>query len=198
MPELALIPLEGLVCRGRQIDLAWPRPEDYDRITALRNQASVRRWFTDDSPLDPQRNRQWLATGMRRPQEALFSLRWRTSDLWLGTLGWTDWNPAQGTALFGRVMLDAEALRAVPRQQAAGVALDAALGLRDFAFEHMALHQARTYCLAENILALRLNRRIGMQDERPGRRQRPDGSWVDTVEMRLNRETWLQLRHGHE
>lgn len=191
------IPTTGLLCTGDQIELHWPEAQELDAITLLRNRPAIRKWFTDPRPRDLDANRHWLQSGMQRPQEALLSIRWRQDQRFLGAVGWTDWQPAAGTAMFGRVMIVIEALQACQAQTGAeyvGVTLDAALSLRNFAFEQMQLNCGFTYCLAGNALALRLNRQIGMQETGHHQRQRPDGSLIDTVEMQMTRLDWLRLK----
>jgi RimJ/RimL family protein N-acetyltransferase len=134
---------------------------------------------------------------MRRGDEGLLSIRWSDSGAFLGTVGWSERDRAGRTACFGRLMVDRRALarlRGLIDPAYPGVALDAALALRDCAFERMELKEARTWYLEGNTLAARVNQGIGMARVGRGVRLRPDGSAVNTVELRLTRPRWLRLR----
>lgn len=89
----------GVLCEGQLVKLGWPEEWEFDAITALRNELHVRKWFLDSRPLDPQANREWLRTGMKRPYEAVLSIRWKEDDSFLGTIGWSDWNAVKGLSL---------------------------------------------------------------------------------------------------
>jgi len=187
------IPTEGTLTIGRRILLAWPKPEEFDCITELRNRPQVRRFFLDPRPIDAAVNREWLATGMRRGEEGLLSIRWVRSDAFLGTIGWTDWDRCLKTACFGRLMVDHHALRRLYKKvdpSYPGVALDAAMSLRDYAFDEMALKGMTTWYFEGNTLAARVNAAIGMVPLGLRSRLRPDGSSIRTVELRLTRRQW--------
>ena len=194
---IADIVTSGIVGEGELIALGWPEPNEFDRITTLRNTSDVRRWFLDDRPLDPVRNREWLASGMRRPFEGLLSVRWRADHTFLGTIGWSDWNPTTRAVWVGRLVVDIEALRrnrgVFPRDYK-GVASDAGDTLADFVFNVMGVDVVMTYVFAQNKLARHVNRYCGLKETGRGRRTRPDGSVVETIEMKATRADYEEVR----
>ena len=140
------IPLAGPLFPGRAVDLGWPEPHEYDRITALRNRPAVRERFLDPRPLDLERNREWLARGMRRPFEAVLSIRLRAGGAFAGAIGWSGYDRSAGTFEMGRVMVDTAAVlpyrdRLPPGYE--GVAADAGVAVRDYAFGRMGDHYER-------------------------------------------------------
>ena len=192
---------EGVLCESRTLSIGWPEPHEFDMITALRNKPEVRQCFLSDGKLNLDANRVWLETGMDRPKEALLSIRLKIDDSFLGTIGWTDWDPRQATASFGRLALDTVGLRKASCQLPhgyRGVALDAVSTLRDFAFRSMRLERLVTYFFAGNITAERVNRRVGMLYTSRGTRFRADNTPVETVEMFMDRRAWLRLQEEIE
>ncbi len=193
----ANIVTSGIVAEGELIALGWPEPNEFDQITSLRNTTAVRRWFLDDRSLDPVRNREWLASGMRRPFEGLLSIRWRADDTFFGTIGWSDWNPTTRVAWLGRLAIDIEALRrnrsSFPRDYK-GVVSDAGDTLADYVFGVMQVDIVMTYVFAQNKLARQVNRNCGLKETGRGWRTRPDGSDVETIEMKATRAEWEEFR----
>lgn len=202
-PRLQEYPVktEGVLCESRTLSIGWPEAHEFDMITVLRNKPEVRHWFLSDGLLDLEANRVWLETGMDRPREALLSIRLKVDDTFLGTIGWTDWDRRLATASFGRLSLDTVGLRKalckLPHGYG-GLALDAASTLRDFAFRSMRLERAFTYFFAGNVMAERLNRRVGMVYTSGATRFRPDNTSVEAVEMYMDRRAWLRLQEAHE
>lgn len=195
--KYAVVPISGVLCSRGELELGWPVETEFDAITALRNSESVRQWFLDNRPLEQASNRLWLANGMRRPAEALLSIRRACDGLFLGTIGWSQWSPECSTADFGRLALDRVALARVTssaRRTLRSIALGATIALRDFAFETMQLERATTSYIKGNVLAARVNERVGMLVNRRILRKRPDGQEVEMVELALERQRWLELR----
>lgn len=196
---LSVIPhfaTSGEVASGLGLILGWPEAEEFDRITELRNHASVAKWFLDSRQLDRDTNRNWLRWGMRRGEEGLLSIRWSDNGEFLGTIGWSGWNRERRAACFGRLMLDRRVLAQVGNRVPLGhpgIAVAAATLLRDYAFETMGLYDLTTWHFEENKLAAKVNTAIGMKFERKGVRLRPDGQCVGTIELRLIRQCWLEL-----
>jgi RimJ/RimL family protein N-acetyltransferase len=191
------IETSGILCESELLSLGWPEEHEFELITELRNKSYVRKWFLNDRVIELDANRRWLAYGMDRPKEALLSVRLRRGGSFLGTVGWSDWDLEQAEAWFGRIAVDPGRLREAadhfPRHYE-GVALDATVTLRDFAFSRMGLKHLFTYFIAGNVYAARLNRRVGMQEVRRATRTRGDGTAVETVELRMSRERWEGLR----
>lgn len=191
------IPTSGTLCESGLLSLGWPEEHEFDLITRLRNRGYVRKWFLNDRVIDVETNRRWLAEGMNRPKEALLSVRLKGGGNFLGTVGWSDWDLEQAGAWFGRVAVDPSRPKEVAGrfpQDYAGVALDATMTLRDFAFTRMRLEQLFTYFFVGNAFAERLNSRVGMQETGRSTRTRADGTAVETVEPRMTRERWESLR----
>jgi RimJ/RimL family protein N-acetyltransferase len=195
--EVPTIPIEGVLCQGRQVDLAWPEPREFDAITALRNQPWIRRWFLDDRPIAIEANRLWLTSGMKRPWEALLAVRWRMDGRLLGTIGWSDWSQTTASASFGRIMVDRKALRSLCRGREGcnpRPMLDAIHALRTYVFEEMALERATCVHVAGNVLSSRIQSSVGFREIGSSQHTRPDGSSVTVIESVLTREDYLALR----
>ncbi len=192
------IPLVGELCQHGSIALSWPDPSEFDRITELRNRSEIRRWFLDDRAIDEERNRLWLTDGMCRPQEALLSIRWK-GEFFLGIVGWTNWDPTERTASFGRLALDRHALADLLTKgdfksfREFGIAVEATCVLRDFAFQSMNLARLNTYYIQGNALAARVNKLVGMVECSTRKRLRLDGSELSTVELSLDYPRWRHL-----
>jgi dTDP-4-amino-4,6-dideoxygalactose transaminase/RimJ/RimL family protein N-acetyltransferase len=188
---------EGVVASGQGIVLAWPEPHEYDAITDLRNRESTSKWFMDRRKLDRMENRHYLAHGMRRGPEGLLVIRHEGSQRFLGTIGWSDLSPDQKVASFGRLMVDAhavlESFGRIPRGEP-GVAIRAAVLLRDYAFEVMGLAMLTTWYLADNEMAARVNAAVGMEIEGQSMRRGADGEPIATTQLRLSRHRWQELR----
>ena len=191
----------GILCKSDVLVIGWPELPEFDLITSLRNQPYVRKWFMNDEPINIGRNRTWLETGMNRPYEALLAIRLSEDNTFLGTIGWSDWDPVSKTAWFGRLAVDLRALRKTARQipdNYAGVALDATQTLRDYAFQHMELDRILTYYMSGNQFAARVNKSVGMVESGCRTRIRKDNTPVETVELELTRQRWIELRSAAE
>lgn len=194
-----LINTSGRLCDGELISIGWPERAEYNTITALRNKPQVKKWFLDNSVLDPIANQHWIETRMRRPEEALLSIRLKHSDTVLGIIGWSDWDIQKRTACFGRLAVDTAKICELAYQFSpnyVGVALDAAMTLRDFAFLRMNLHQMFTYYIVGNGYAERINKTLGLAETGRSLRIRPDGTKIITVEMALTRQQWESLTNN--
>ncbi len=134
------VPLSGSLREGREVRIGWPEPHEFDKITTLRNDPHTRKWFLDTRPLHLGANRRWLAAGMRRPYESVLAVRWKRNGLFLGSIGWMDWEPHKRSLAIGRLMVDREVVRGIlpelPRDYE-GVARDASLTLGHFVVETM-------------------------------------------------------------
>lgn len=197
--EVSSILIEGVLCQGHWVDLAWPEPQEFDAITALRNQPWIRRWFLDDRPIAIEANRRWLTSGMKRPWEALLAVRWRMDGRLLGTIGWSDWNQDTGSACFGRIMVDRKALRSLCRGREGRdfrPMLDAVYTLRSYVFEKMGLERATCFHIAGNVMASRIQSAAGFREIGSSQRTRFDGSSVTIIESEMTRDDYQSLR-GH-
>lgn len=189
------IPLSGEVVRGSLVQLHWPTGRELDLITHLRNRKPVRHWFIDDRELDPVANRLWLTDASRRPSEALLSIAILGSGRWLGTIGWSDWNPRTQEAEFGRLMVCTAQLAA---SRASGEILDmspmrdAALALRRFAFREMKLRRVLARVLDQNVQALRFAKELGFTIiGQAVAQRRSEATPLSVVSLALTRETYL-------
>lgn len=190
------IPTTGQLCYGRCITLAWPEQYEFDLITALRNSPKVRKWFLDDRPIDVIKNRIWLEQGMKRPTEAILSIRWKQDGSFLGTIGWSDWDLIHKTAWFGRLSVDTNAVKKIKDKLPSnyeGIALDATFTLRDFAFTSMGLDAILTYNFSDNHLSERVTKSTGLLETRRVLRTGRDGLQIETVEMKMTRQQWKNL-----
>ena len=191
------IPLAGPLFPGRAVDLGWPEPHEYDRITALRNRPAVRERFLDPRPLDLERNREWLARGMRRPFEAVLSIRLRAGGGFAGAIGWSGYDRSAGTFEMGRVMVDTAAVlpyrdRLPPGYE--GVAADAGVAVRDYAFGRMGVVRMTSTVIGDNALSRRATLLGGARMAGVSRAVRTDGTEVDLVHFEMTRDEWLAIR----
>lgn len=196
IPVAAAIPLDGPLFDGRCVRVGWPEPAEYDRITALRNRDAVRSRFLDSRPLDPAANREWLARGMRRPQEAVLSIRLADDGTWVGAIGWSGYDPSRGIMEFGRMMVDVESLlphRARLPARYPGIAVDASIALRDFVFSRMGVRRLTFAILADNALSRRIARLGGARPVGERMVARADGSRVALLDLEMTRDHWLAL-----
>jgi len=193
--EFPSIPLLGEVARGSLVQLRWPTDGDLDLITHLRNSQPVRRWFIDDRELDPVANRRWLTDASRRPSEGLLSIALLSSARWLGTIGWSNWNPRTQEAEFGRLMVctaQLAASRANDEIHDLSPMLDAAVALRRLAFGEMNLRRVLARVLAQNAQALHFAKELGFAIMGQALVQRPsDTASLAVVNLELTRETYL-------
>lgn len=191
------IPLEGPLFDGVAVRVGWPEPREYDRITALRSRDGVREWFLDPRPLDLAANREWLARGMRRPQEAVLSIRLAADGAWVGAIGWSAYDREKGTMEFGRMMVDADSVlphRAKLPEGYPGVAADASSALRDYAFSRMGIERLTFSILRDNALSLRIARLGGARPIGEREAVRDDGSRVALIDLEMTRDDWLALK----
>ena len=188
------MPLHGWVTGGQCVSLGWPEEHEFDAITALRNRASVRRQFLDSKPLDAERNRRWLAHGMKRPSEALLAIRLKPDGVFVGTIGWSHGDPAAGSLELGRVMVDTVAARPYRHRLPIGypgIAVDAGMAVRDFGFSVLGLQLIRMVVVENNRLSLRAavaggGRIVGTRQE-----VRPEGGTRKLIDLEFTREDWL-------
>src|SRR5208282_5698613 len=187
------IPSRGPLFEGDCVGVGWPEADEIDRLTALRNRPQVRIKFLDPRPLDLARNRDWISHGMRRPYEALLSIRLKRTGVLVGAIGWSHGDPGEGSLELGRAMVDAAALRqyrhAFPRGYV-GVATDAGVALRDFVFRALGLTVIRSVLIDDNLLSLRALLLGGGRVVGTSRVQRTDGTEVAVTRLELRREAW--------
>lgn len=193
------IPLDGPLFDGVAVRVGWPEPDEYDRITALRNRDAVRCNFLDVRVLDPVANRAWLAHGMRRPTEALLSIRLAAGGAWVGAIGWSGYDPARGTLEFGRMMVDVDSV--LPHRDRLparypGVAADASSALRDFVFSRMGVVRLTFTILSGNALSMRTALRGGARPIGERELTRADGSRLALIDLEMTRADWLALEAG--
>lgn len=194
--SLPNIKTTGVLCEGQLVKLGWPEKWEYDAITALRNEQYIRKWFSDNRPLDLQKNREWLESGMRRPYESVLSIRWKEDDSLLGTIGWSDWNMEKATAWFGRIAVKKNALKRIIEKtplKYVGVAVDAAIAMRDFAFTTMKLNTIFTYYFANNKLAAHVNETIGLIKTDCITRKNINNIDIETVEMKMTKNDFMNF-----
>lgn len=192
----AVIPLEGPLFDGVAVRVGWPEPREFDLITGLRNRDAVRSRFLDSRRLDLAANRVWLAHGMKRPTEALLSIRLASVGAWVGAIGWSAYDPARRTLEFGRMMIDIESVRAhratLPARYP-GVAADASAGLRDFVFARMGIERLTFTILHDNALSIRTALMNGARPVGERETVRPDGSRLPLLDLAMTRDEWLAL-----
>jgi len=184
---------EGFVSSRKFVTLSWVEEHEYDLVTTLRNQPHVGKWFLDNRLFDKEQNKIWLSQKMKKPQESLLSIRFKDTGLFLGTIGWSDWDLAKKTAYFGRVAIDYKAIRKVIHlvsKTYEGFAVDAGIALRDYAFMAMHLEKIKTYYLSKNTTAARLNQMIGLTYVSKEIMKRCDGSLVEITHLELTRSDW--------
>jgi hypothetical protein len=75
-----------------------------------------------------------------------------------------------------------------------GVVSDAGDTLADFVFSVMQVDVVMTYVFAQNKLARQVNRNCGLKETGRVWRRRPDGSEVETIEMKATRAQWEESR----
>lgn len=195
MEPRPLIPLTGILCKGKYVSLAWPEEEVFDAITALRNRS--RAAFFDSTIIDRQKNRAWLGDLSTRPQQATLAVRWTETGTFLGTIGWSKWDPSKRTAQFGRIVFDPIRCIATKPWAAgyAGPTIDAGLTLGAFGFAAMALDRVESQVYEDNILSRRLALACGMIECHETTTRRSAGRGVTTFV--LTRAEWLALqRHS--
>ncbi|MES2154617.1 MAG: GNAT family protein [bacterium] len=192
-------PTSGVVATGVFTFLEWPRPDDVSSMTGLRNSPAVRRWFIDDTVLGEETNRAWILSETNRPWEAILCIRNRSDGRFLGTIGWTDWDPVDRSVAAGRIAVVATtaapvALATGGRQ--ASAAFDAGASLADRFLRHFDLSSVRTSYVVGNERAARLNEALGMRIVGRSVRTRPDGSPIEIVDLRMSRQEWQSRREG--
>ena len=187
------IPLSGPLCEGRCVIVGWPEDNEIDALTALRNRAQIRNKFLDPRPLEPQRNREWIRSGMRRPFEALLAIRLKPSGVFVGAIGWSRGDPDEGSFELGRVMVDAAVVRrhrnALPADYP-GIAADAGMAVRDFGFRELGLSVIRSVLIADNRLSRRAALLGGARIVGTSSARRADGTEVSLVRLELVRAEW--------
>jgi len=174
------------------VTLNWPTKNDYDALTALRNRPGTRKWFLDDREVSVEESRRWLRD-MPRPRDALLVIRESSSETFLGSIGWTNWDTSAGTATFGRLAIERSGLRRLAAKLGApvSIAVDAATALRDFAFCEMGLVALDTWYAADNTLAAKVNASVGMVVTGPDSLVRPGGQLLPITRATLTRARWI-------
>ena len=190
------IPLAGPLYRARCVEVGWPEPDEFDRITELRNREAVRSRFLDPRPLDLVANRAWLAHGMKRPREAVLSIRLLANGAFVGTVGWSGFDAEAGTFELGRTMVDARALlpcRDLLPDDYLGVGADATLALRDFGFERLSLRRMSCVAIGDNALSRRMLALAGAREVDTVTATRADGTEVALVRYEMTRDEWRAI-----
>jgi len=191
------LPLTGPLFDGRCVRVGWPEPDEFDRITSLRNRPQVRGRFLDPRALDLQRNRDWLAHGMQRPREALLSIRLAANGTWVGTIGWTGYDPDRRELDVGRIMVDAQAVlphRASLPDGYPGVGVDAGRALRDYVFSRLDLATMTCVVIGDNALSRRTVLMGGLRPVGTSESTRPDGTKVGLIRFAMTRDDWIAAR----
>lgn len=190
---------EGLLSSGKNVSLHWVEQHEYDQVTNLRNNHMVRKWFVDDLPFEIEKNRIWLSEKIDKPKDSLLSIRFKSDGLFLGTIGWTDWDLNEKTAIFGRLTLDTRKMRRLVKYVSlyySGFAFDAGATLRDFAFTKMNLTKIQTFYIADNSIAKRLNLKLGQLHVGQKQIIKPNGTKLKIVLMEMDRNRWLKIKNG--
>jgi RimJ/RimL family protein N-acetyltransferase len=188
--------LQGPLFEGRCVSVGWPEPSEIAALTSWRNRPQVRSKFLDPRPLDPERNRDWISHGMRRPYEALLAIHLRQSGALAGAIGWSRGDPHEGSFELGRVMIDSAVLQRHRKDFPAdyvGVAADAGAGLRDFGFRVLGLALIRCVLIDDNRLSRRAVLFGGGRIVGTSRVQRADGTEVTVTKLELRRAEWEAL-----
>jgi len=183
----------GFVSSGENISLHWVEPHEYDYVTQLRNNDQVRRWFIDDRRIDIESNRLWLSNGMKKPKESLLSIRLKETGQFLGTIGWTNWDLDEQTAIFGRLCVDQKQIKMIIKSfepSYRGIAFDACSTLRDFAFTKMHLETIKTNFILGNSIAKRLNLQLGQLIVGQQKIVNHDKKCIEIILMEMNRSRW--------
>jgi RimJ/RimL family protein N-acetyltransferase len=189
------MPLHGPLTEGLCVRLGWPEEDELDAITALRNRPEVRSQFLDRRPLDAVRNREWIRTGMKRPLEAMLAIRLKHDNAFVGAIGWSHGDPVNGSLELGRVMIDTKSLRARrPRfpESYPGVAVDAGVAVRDYAFATFGLRLLRMEVIETNRLSLRAAMVGGGRIVGARERTLDDGSTVRLITLEYDRADWYR------
>lgn len=182
------VPLEGVLARGRAVELGWPEGPELDRITGLRNGRQTLPWFLDRRQLDPEANRRFLTAGLAKPFESVLAVRWSQDRTFLGSIGWMDWRPAERKIALGRLMVDHKAVLHVGSrfpEGYAGVAADAAWTLGQFVVSVMKVRFV-SYCyLEDNRRARRVAESGGLKVLEQKVETTPDGRRLVLVEAQI-------------
>jgi len=190
------LPESRVVCIGEFVELVRPTAEEADRMVRLRNEPANRRWFFDNRILDPIQSRRWILESSQRTHDEYLAIRWRGDGRLMGTIGWSGLSRAQGSAWFGRIILDrkeARTLRYEVGRRYPGPMLDAAISLRDYAFTDMGLRVMRASVLATNCKALAFTKRVGLRPFAVCDRLTPRLTTMRTVEFALTISRWKVL-----
>lgn len=185
-------PFETPPLRGRLIQLTSPTPDDFGRLTELRNRDSIRRWFFDDRPLDPENNRKWLEANARRKDAKLLVIRSCIDNRFLGSAGWLHYDDSEGTIEFGRVAVDRAGYLALARSlgYAPRITDEAAFLLIGFAFRELGVLRIRTEVICGNHSSSALCLRAGFTLIGQSMGFRPNGQSLPVEIFELKRDEW--------
>ena len=198
--SLYKFPLSGVLCKGQFIILSWAEPEEFDKITRLRNSERVRHCFLMNNSLEESANRHWLSSKIKKPTESMLSIRWIEGNKWLGTCGWSDWDQKAKTVWLGRLMIDYKELRSIANlipPNYVGPVIDAAITLRDFTFKKLNVKEILTFHFAGNKLSENVVKKIGLVERSRSVRERPDGDLIETVNMSLTKARWEKMKANY-
>jgi|GEM_PF-3566876 len=181
-----------VVAEGRAVVLAWPTPQEVQATLQLWKRPYVNR--TARFPFQPDASdvSTWflLRFGIGVPYRATLAIRFRPDGRWLGTIGWTGWDPQTRRVWVGDLALDYGTLKAVARQfpaSYAGVAVDAVTALTDYLFGSMGVETVETFIAEANVLAQRVALRAGFREVRRFLCPVSDGPPVPAVAFRKTR-----------
>lgn len=178
--------------RGRLIYLTSPKPDDFGHLTELRNRDSIRRWFFDDRPLDPENNRKWLEANARRKDAKLLVIRSCVDDRFLGSAGWLHLDDSVGSIELGRVAVDRPGYLALARSLGYAPRITDEVGslLIGFAFHVLGVSRIRTEVISGNHSSAALCLRAGFTLVGQSIGFRPDGQSVPVEIFELKRDEW--------
>jgi RimJ/RimL family protein N-acetyltransferase len=185
-----------ILCRGDQVDLCRPLPDDYAFLIQLRNNSLVRDKFCDSSLIEMTKGREWLASRAGRMDDVLLLIRHRTLNQNIGSIGWSDYNTETRSAEFGRLAIDPSLRRSLVRDRELhgvifhGLALDACTTLRDYVFEELNFLMIQTCYKPDNALAAKVNQGIGMIAIPSHFFNEKDG----LIHLALTRQQWLAIK----
>lgn len=183
--------LSSVMCSNGRIALGWPGPRDFDSITVLRNRLYVRKWFIDDRPIDLEDNRRFLAGVKKGASSAVLVIRWAENGMFLGTVGWSDWDKERRVAQFGRLAVELRNLRFL-KEPRPHVATEACFLLMEFAFANMGLNALYAEVLLSNKRSIHLCERIGMQRVAIFPKLRPTGEPLEMARYEILRPRWQE------
>lgn len=141
-----------------RVELVPLSSEDAEKMRLLRNRNS--RFFFNASVIEKEQQQCWYQKYLNTPGDYMFSVYLKGPGIWVGAVGIYDVDPQNGSAEFGRILIDKQAA------QQSGLGVDTTKAACEFAFRELGLQTIHLEVYAQNLPAVTTYLKAGFHEDK--------------------------------